>query len=130
MSSQKKKSSRRKTESGKQSHAEARQGRRFLFVWVPVIILVLAFFYALMFDPPRPAGPPLTGTIGGPEEGQRGRSVESIVLVTLETGRSVEVPLPEIRGSLRKGRRVLVQENETLIFKRRTYSFVRWLDSD
>ena len=129
MSSQKNKSSRRKTASGKKSHAEARQGRRFLFVWVPVIILVLAFFYALMFDPPRPAGPTLTGTIGGLEEGQRGRSVESVP-VTLETGRSVEVPLPEIRGSLQKGRRILVQENETLIFKRRTYSFVRWLDSD
>ena len=40
----------------KYQDAERRQGRRFLFVWLPIIIVVLLFFYASVFDPPSTVG--------------------------------------------------------------------------
>lgn len=128
MASQKKKAGERKAVAEKWGRSEADRSRRFFLVWVPVIILVLAIFYGLMFDPPSPVGEPLTGTINGLERGKTGQPAGSAVLVTLGDGRTIEVRTSGMEGPLQQGRRVLIQENETLIFKRKTYAFVRWLD--
>lgn len=128
MTSQKKKPAGSKRVREKHGRSGADQGHRFLFVWVPVIILVLALFYAVMFDPPKPVGRPLSGTISGTDQGRPGQPMASSVSVALEDGRVVSIRPSDMEGELRKGRPVLVQENETLIFKRRTYSFVGRLD--
>jgi ribosomal protein S12 len=101
--------------------------RRFLFVWAPIIIIVLLLFYGFVFDPPRPVGSALTGVIGATREPQSRESIRKICPVDLEDGRAV---LADCSGTgfLQKGRKVLVQETRTLIFKRRDYSIVFTLD--
>lgn len=107
--------------------SEKRQGRRFFFVWLPVIIVVLLFFYVLVLDPPRPVGQPTPGTSRESEQARLGESAGKAYMVVLDDGRTVTLDGSLMR-SLEAGRRVLVQENITLIFKRKNFSFVRYLE--
>lgn len=106
--------------------SEKRQGRRFFFVWLPIIIVVILSFYVLMFDPPRPVGQPIQGTSGDRKQSQVGESNNNAYMVILDDGRMVTIE-GSLMESLKAGRRVLVQENITLIFKRKFFSFVRYL---
>lgn len=126
MSQQKKQRSKGKGPS-QYRDSEKRQGRRFFFVWLPVIILVLLFFYVLVLDPPRPVGQPLPGTSRESEQARLGESAGKAYMVVLDDGRTVTLDGSLMR-SLEAGRRVLVQENITLIFKRKNFSFVRYLE--
>lgn len=125
--SQQKKSGTKGKESSKYRDADKRQGRRFLFFWVPIIIVVLVFFYALVLDPPRPLGQPIPGTSRVAEKTQSGEAIGKSYTVILDDGRIVKLDGFQI-GSLEAGRRVLVQESITLIFKRKSFSFVRYLE--
>jgi hypothetical protein len=107
--------------------SDQRQGRRFFFVWVPVIIVTLLFFYVLVLDPSRPVGQPVPGTSRLSERAQLGETAEKASMVVLDDGRTVQLE-GYMMGSLAAGRRVLVQENITLIFKRKYFSFVRYLE--
>ena len=126
MSQQKKKVSKVKVPSQSRD-SEKRQIRRFFFLWLPVIIAFLLFFYALVLDPPRPVGQPIPGTSKSGEQAKLGEATGKADMVVLDDGRTVP-----IEGSMMvypdAGRRVLVQENRTLIFKRKYFSFVRYLE--
>jgi hypothetical protein len=106
--------------------AERRQGRRFFFVWLPIIIVVLLFFYGFVFDPPRPFGQPVPGTFKEGEQARSGEGIEKVYQVVLDDGRTVKLDGPHM-GSIESGRRLLIQENETLIFKRKSFTFVRYI---
>lgn len=107
--------------------SERRQGRRFLFVWLPVIVVVVLLFYAFVFDPPRPVGQPVSGIAqdGGRTAGGEGGA--RMYSVRLDDGRTVTLDGSHM-GVLEPGRRILVQENETLIFKRASFTFVRYIE--
>jgi len=107
--------------------SEKRQGRRFFFIWLPVIIVLLLFFYVLVLDPPRPVGQPIPGTSKASEQSQLGESGMKTFMVVLDDGRTVTLD-GSMMGALEAGHRVLVQENITLIFKRKNFSFVRYLE--
>ena len=107
--------------------ADKRQGRRFLYFWVPIIIVVLAFFYALVLDPPQPLGQPIPGTSRVAEKTQSGEAIGKVYMVNLDDGRIVKLDGFQME-SIKAGRRVLVQENNSLIFKRKSFSFVRYLE--
>ena len=111
----------------KYQDAERRQGRRFLFVWLPIIIVVLLFFYASVFDPPSPVGLPVPGTSREGDQTQSGEATGKTYMVVLDDGRMVKLDGSQM-GSLEAGRRLLVQENVTLIFKRKSFSFVRYIE--
>ncbi len=117
----------RGTGPSKYQDAERRQGRRFLFVWLPIIIVVLLFFYASVFDPPRTVGQPVPGTSREGDQTQSGETTGKIYMVVLDDGRMVKLDGSQM-GSLEAGRRLLVQENVTLIFKRKSFTFVRYIE--
>ncbi len=80
-----------------------------------------------MFDPPRPVGQPIPGTSRDSKQAQLGESIGNAYMVVLDDGRMVTIE-GSLMESLKAGRRVLVQENITLIFKRKYFSFVRYLE--
>jgi hypothetical protein len=125
-SQQKKQASKGKVPS-KYQNAERRQGRRFLFVWLPFIIVVLLLFYASVFDPPRTVGQPVPSTSREGEQTGSGDATGKTYTVVLDDGRMVKLDGSQM-GSLEAGRRLLVQENVTLIFKRRSFSFVKYIE--
>ncbi|HQG26158.1 MAG TPA: hypothetical protein PLL84_09100 [Syntrophorhabdus sp.] len=112
--------------SSKHQNVERRQGRRFFFLWVPIIIIVLLFFYAFVFDPPRSVGEPISGTVQ--EDGQERSSgvTEKIYSVVLDDGRIVKLDGFQM-SSKESGKRLLVQENVSLLFKRKSFSFVKYI---
>ena len=125
--SQLKKQAKKSKGPSKYQDAERRQGRRFLFVWLPIIIVVLLFFYASVFDPPRTVGQPVPGTSREGDQTQSGETTGKIYMVVLDDGRMVKLDGSQM-GSLEAGRRLLVQENVTLIFKRKSFTFVRYIN--
>ena len=110
----------------KHQNVERRQGRRFFFFWVPIIIIVLLFFYAFVFDPPRSVGEPISGTVQ--EDGQERSSgvTEKIYSVVLDDGRIVKLDGFQM-SSKESGKHLLVQENVSLLFKRKSFSFVKYI---
>ncbi|HVO67500.1 MAG TPA: hypothetical protein VMT12_13570 [Syntrophales bacterium] len=109
--------------------ADKNKGRRFLFIWLPIITVIIIFFYALVFDPPRPFGQPIPGTSRASEQTRPGESTVKTYIVDLDDGRMVELDGLQM-GLLEAGRRVLVQERISLIFKRKSFSFVRYLEEN
>ena len=117
----------KRKESSQYGDAERRRGRRFLFVWLPIILVALGLFNVLVFDPPKPIGQPLPGISRDAEKTRSGEEMGKTYTVILDDGRIVKPDgLP--MGSLEPGRRVLIQEKRTRIFKRKTFSFIRYLE--
>jgi len=110
----------------KQHDTEKRQGRRFLLVWVPIIVIVVLLFYAFVFDPPRPVGEPVPGTHKEVDQAKSGEASEKAFSVILDDGRLVKLDGFQM-GSKDSGKRLLVQENVSLIFKRKSFSFVKYI---
>ncbi|HYA13679.1 MAG TPA: hypothetical protein VEF33_05000 [Syntrophales bacterium] len=113
--------------SPKYQSADKSKGRRFLFVWLPIMVVVIVLFYALVFDPPRPFGQPIPGTSRASKQTFPGETAVKTYIVDLDDGRMVELDGLQM-GLLEAGRRVLVQERISLIFKRKSFSFVRYLE--
>jgi hypothetical protein len=124
--SQQKKKTSKDIGPSKYENIERRQGRRFLFVWLPIIIVVVLSFYSFAFDPSRPVGQPVSGTSREGEQTRASDDGGKTFMVVLDDGRLVKLEGSHM-GSLEAGRRVLVQENVTLIFKRKSFSFVRYI---
>jgi len=112
----------------KYHNPETRQGRRFFFVWLPIIILVVLLFYAFVFDPPRPFGHPVPGTFKESEQARSGEDAGKAYSVVLDDGRIVKLEGAQM-GPIESGRRLLVQENVTRIFKRKSFTFVRYIET-
>jgi hypothetical protein len=125
---QQRKNSAKSTGSSKFQNAEKRQGRRFLFVWLPIIVIVVLCFYTFMFDPPRPFGQPVPGVVREGEQARSGEGTNKTYAVLLDDGRTVRLDGSQMGSSLEAGSRVLVQENVTLLFRRTSFSFVRYIN--
>lgn len=125
--SQHKKQSGKSKGPSKHHDAETRQRRRFFFVWLPIIIVVLLCFYALAFDPPRPVGQPVAGTFRESDQTRSGEDAGKVYPVVLDDGRIVKLDVSHM-GSIKIGQRLLIQENETLIFKRKSFAFLRYIE--
>jgi hypothetical protein len=128
MAGRKKKTGRKQKIPQKAAAAETRQTRRFLFLWLPTIVISLLVFYALAFDPARPVGPPVRGILSGSEGPPSDESAQKAYEVTLDDGRVIRLEDPHM--GLQRGRRVIVEESRTLIFKRKAFTFVRYLERD
>ncbi len=124
---QKKQTGKNKGFSSKQHNSEKSQTRRFFFIWLPVIILVVLFFYVFVFDPPRPVGEPVPGTLREVGQAKSGEVREKTYSVVLDDGRKVKLDSFQM-GSIESGKRLLVQENVSRIFKRKSFSFVRYIE--
>jgi hypothetical protein len=123
----KKQTGKNKGTSLKQHNLEKSQTRRFFFIWLPVIILVVLFFYVFVFDPPRPIGGPVPGTLKEVGQARSGEVSEKTYSVVLYDGRVVKLDSFQT-GSIESGKRLLVQENVSSIFKRKSFSFVRYIE--
>lgn len=117
----------RGTGTSKYQDAEKRQGRRFLFLWLPIIVIVVLCFYAFAFDPPRPLGQPVPGIVSEDEQARSGGAMGRTYTVVLDDSRTIKLDGSQMGSSLEAGRRVLIQENETLLFRRTSFSFVRYI---
>ena len=126
--SQHKKQTGKSKDPSKYRDPESRQGRRFFFVWLPTIILVVLLFYAFVFDPPRPFGQPVPGTFKESEQARSGEDAGKAYSVVLDDGRIVKLEGTQI-GPIEPGRRFLVQENVTSIFKRKSFTFLRYIET-
>jgi hypothetical protein len=87
----------------------------------------LGFIYALSFDPMKPA---LRMQIEGDIMeivASSGGVAQDAYRVRLSNGNIITVSGDE-KKDISKGARVIVEENETLLFKRKLYSFVRFVD--
>ena len=124
---QMKKQATKKTGPSKYMDAEKRQGRRFLVVWLPIIIVVVLCFYAFAFDPPRPLGQPVPGIVSEDEQARSGGAMGRTYAVVLDDSRTIKLDGSQMGSSLEAGRRVLIQENETFLFRRTSFSFVRYI---
>jgi len=111
----------------KYDNPESRQGRRFFFVWLPIIILVVLLFYAFVFDPPQSVGQPVPGTFKENDQARSGENAGKAYSVVLDDGRIVKLEGTQM-GPIKPGRRLLVQENMTSIFKRKSFTFVRYIE--
>lgn len=102
---------------GKTDAGKARM-KRFLYLWVPIICLVVIGFYASALDPPRPTGKVMKGSIA---EIKRSSQQPGSVLykIKLETGEEIEIALPEKEKPA--GSEVVVEEYSTAFFKKKTY---------
>jgi len=107
--------------------SDERRGHRFLFVCIPIIVLVVFIFYVLALDPSRPVGQPIPGTSIASEQAPSGESSKNAYRVVLDDGRTITID-GSLMGPLKANRRVLVQENRTILFKRNFFSFARYLE--
>ena len=106
--------------------ADKSRFRRFLFFWLPVIVVILGFIYISAFDPVRKDSTRqtrgiVTETSMGPGDG--GQS-SSLYTITLADGRTITLNILT-DDKLKTGSAVLVEEKETTIFKRKIYQFVK-----
>jgi hypothetical protein len=111
---------------------ERRQSLRFFLIWGPVILLAIIFLYALVFDPERPVGSPLSGVVTGTSKSGSGEQTPATLFVALDDGRQVEAEATPTVGHqatvFTRGRRVLVQESTTAIFRRHHFAFLKPLE--
>jgi hypothetical protein len=125
--SHQKKQASKGTGPAKYGTTERRRSRRFFFVWLPIIVIAVLFFYAFVFDPPKPFGQPIPGIAREGDQTRPGDITGNPFVVVLDDGRMVKLVEPQM-GSLEANRRLLVQENVTLVFKRKSFSFVRYIE--
>jgi hypothetical protein len=111
----------------KSDYSDKKRLRRFLFIYTPIIVITLGFIYALSFDPMKPASRmQIEGDIME-IVASSGGVAQDAYRVRLSNGNIITVSGDE-KKDISKGARVIVEENETLLFKRKLYSFVRFVD--
>ncbi|MHB8109278.1 MAG: hypothetical protein ACYDHW_04500 [Syntrophorhabdaceae bacterium] len=97
------------------------RSRRFLFLWLPVIIVVIVAFYAIAMDPPQP-----TGRMVKAQVIEKDRSVQSQVprfyRIRLENGDEASIAIPE-KEDPRPLKSILVEEHSTRLFKKKSYQY-------
>jgi hypothetical protein len=127
MSNRKNRTSGPSKKQSKEDCSDKKRLRRFLFIYIPIIVITLGFIYASSFDPVKPAlRMEVEGTILEVVASSVGVA-QNAYRIKLSNGTVVTVSGHE-KKAISKGIRVLVEENETLLFKRKLYSFVRFVD--
>ena len=97
---------------------EKSRTKRFLYLWIPIICLVVIGVYALALDPPRPTGNVMKGSV---IEIKRSSQQPGTILykIRLERGEQVEIAVPE--NEKPAGSKVMVEEYSTILLKKKTY---------
>jgi hypothetical protein len=102
----------------KKAGADKARTKRFLYLWVPIICLVVIGVYALALDPMRPTGKIMKGSVL-----QIKRSTEQpgtvLYKIRLETGEEIEIAVPEKNKPA--GSEVMVEEFSTALLKKKKY---------
>ena len=111
----------------KKEYSDKKRLRRFLFIYIPIIVITLGFIYASSFDPVKPASRMQIEGVILEIVASSGGVAQDAYRVRLSNGNIITVSGDEKKG-VSKGTRVLVEENETLIFKRKLYQFIRFVD--
>jgi hypothetical protein len=128
----KKKAKTRGRRPAKGSASERRASIRFFLIWGPVILLVIIALYALVFDPESPLGPPVTGVLAGADQQGSATQAPAKYSVVLDDSRQIEAAVTPTLGTqsvaFTKGRRVLLQESTTTIFRRHHFVILKTLD--
>lgn len=100
------------------THEDKTRMRRFLFLWLPLICLVLIGVYASALDPPRPTGRLIKGSVA--EIKRSSQQPESVLYkIKLETGEEIEIPVPKNQKPV--GNQVVIEEFSTTLLKKKTY---------
>jgi hypothetical protein len=108
-------------------YSDKKRLRRFLFVYMPIIVMTLGFIYASSFDPVRPASRmQIEGTVLE-VVASSGGTTQDVYKIKLSDGNIVTVN-SNAKKDISKGAKVLVEESETLLFKRKLYQFIRFVD--
>ena len=127
MAKRERKTSVQSKKQSKKDYSDKKRLHRFLFIYTPIIIITLSFIYAFSFDPMKPASRiQIEGVILEVVE-PSGGVAQDTYKVRFSNGNIVTISSDEKKG-VSKGTRVLVEENETLIFKRKVYQFIRFVD--
>ncbi len=108
----------RKAKKTVNAHSDRSRTRRFLFLWVPVICLVLIGVYASALDPPRPTGRTIKGTVIEIKRTSK-QPMSVLYRIKLETGEDVEIEVPEKKKPA--GSEVVVEEFSSLLLKNKRY---------
>ena len=106
------------------SNEDVRRLRRFLFLWVPIIVIVLAGVYAAALDPAKPTGRTMEASIVGKETTAGGQSSSAMFRVRLDNGEEAVIFIPERQAPMPPGR-VVVEEYMTTLLKQKTYRYLR-----
>jgi hypothetical protein len=111
----------------KEDYSDKKRLRRFLFIYAPIIVITLGFIYASSFDPVKTdSRMQVEGTILEVVVSSGG-ATQDAYRIKLSNGTIVTVNGNE-RKEISKGAKVMIEENETLLFKRKVYSFIRFVD--
>lgn len=119
------------TRSKKQKKAAAsdtKRLRRFLLLWLPVIIITSIFIYTFSFDPIETDSKILIeGTLLETSQSSTGSAGDRAYPIKLASGQIIQVSILEKEGFKKNGR-LLIEESKTFIFKRKLYRFIRFVD--
>lgn len=112
----------------KAASSDTKRLRRFLFLWLPIIIITSIFIYTFSFDPIKADSKiRIEGTIMETTQPSAGKWGDQTFPVKLSNGQIIQVNVPEKEG-LKKDGRLLIEESTTLIFKRKLYRFIGFVD--
>ncbi len=102
----------------KNTNADKARMKRFLFLWAPIICLVLVGVYASALDPPRPTGRLINGSVTEIKKSSQQRS-SVLYKIKLESGEEIEIPVPGKQKP--DGSQVVIEEFSTALLKKKTY---------
>jgi len=91
--------------------------RRFLFLWVPIICIVLIAFYASALDPSKPTGRTMGANLIG-------KDASATYRIKLDNGEETAVFIPE-KLAPPPGSRLVMEEYTTALLKKKTYRYLR-----
>lgn len=102
----------------KRTDAEKARAKRFIYLWVPIICLVIIGVYASALDPMRPTGRVIKGSVMEIKRSSQ-QPMSVLYKIRLETGEEVEIAVPE--KSKPAGSQVMVEEFSTALLKKKRY---------
>ncbi len=102
---------------------------RFLYLWVPVICIVLIAFYAATLDPSKPTGRTAEANLVGNSASGGPQSTSSTFRIKLDNGEETEVFIPE-KQVPPPGSRIVVEEYTTSLLKKKTYRYLRTVNNN
>lgn len=100
--------------------------RRFLYLWLPFICIILIAFYAAALDPAKPTGVKVQAALVG--AGTSPHSTSSNFRVKLDSGEETEVFIPE-KQLPPPGSRIVMEEYATFLLKKRSYRYLHIADT-
>ncbi len=102
----------------RKTDAERSRTKRFLYLWIPLICLVIIGVYASALDSPKPTGKVMRGSV---LEIKRSSQQPGSMLykIRLEGGEEIEIAVPEKEKP--SGSEVVIEEYSTRLFKKKSY---------